>query len=240
MGKLDVDDSEIKSIIGNSINEVSCNFSPEWLSCAFMDKVIKEVQNLISKWNEAKNNANHYSDTNEQISNQKEPSVPRSSGGGSSSSSSGSFSGNGLVTNFGMNNLIVKTIQQGTKATIIETDNGSGYVKVRLEDGTEGYVSSQAIQIDSATSTTSTTLTATILATTNVYRIIPNMLYGVNTISPNTNATTEVISNNTEDNNVHLNNNGTGGVISFEKKSSKEVSDLIKKGFTDKEGEETL
>ena len=133
MGKLNVDDSEIKSITGISISEVSGNFSNEWLSCTFIDNVIKEINSLISSFNQVKGEANNYTDTNEEISNQPEPTVPHSGGGsGHGSSSNGSdakFFTTGLVNNY--SNLPDSTYRSNGKVIYRKTltsSSNSNYV----------------------------------------------------------------------------------------------------------------
>ena len=44
------------------------------------------------------------------------------------------------------NSEIVTSISSGTTVEILESDNGTGKTKVRLEDGTEGYVSTSSLQ----------------------------------------------------------------------------------------------
>ena len=73
MSKIDVDDNDIQAITGISISEVSGDFSPEWLSCQFMDSVINGINNLISGWEQAKSKVASYVSVNDEISNQNEP-----------------------------------------------------------------------------------------------------------------------------------------------------------------------
>ena len=211
MGKLDVDDSEIKSITGISISEVSGNFSNEWLSCTFIDNVIKEINDLISSFNQVKGEANNYTDTNEEISNQPEPTIPHSGGGsGHGSSSNGSdakFFTTGLVNNY--SNLIIKNVPKGSKVVILEVDDGSGWIKVKLEDGTEGYIQKNYIQIENGT------YNGLIIETTNILSSKPSGLY--NAFSNTTNNT----------------------VLTTSKKGSFDTATFSRK-ISSQEGEETL
>ena len=160
MSKVDVDDNEIKSITGISVSEVSGDFSPEWLSCNFINNVISEINSLIGSFNEAKSKADSYTNVNEEISNQEEPYVPQSSGGhhNSSSDSSSNSSSTYSISNANFDrattvgsstsNVVVANAIKESKVTIIEADDGSGWTKIQLEDNTQGYVPTKYIQIE--------------------------------------------------------------------------------------------
>ena len=227
MGKLDVDDSEIKSITGISISEVSGDFSPEWLSCTFMDNVIKEINSLISSFNQVKSDANNYTDSNEVISNQPEPPVPSYGGGSGSGGHNSLASGagsSGVVTMAGMNinNLAMKSVTTGTKITIVEVDDGSGWTKIRLEDGTEGYVQTQYLQIENDNTN------GTITQTVNILPIKPG---GVSNHGVSTN--NDIVNSNENETETIV------GTISTPKNSSQETATIMKNLVSD-EGEETL
>ena len=183
MGKLDVDDSEIKNITSISISEVSGNFSSEWLSCTFIDNVIKEINDLISSFNQVKGEANNYTDTNEEISNQPEPTVPRSGGGSNHGSSLNSSGADFITTALGndYSRLIIKNVPKNAKIVILEADDGSGWIKVKLEDGTEGYIQTKYAQVEAGT------YNGLLIETTNILSSKPNGLY--NAFSNTTNNT---------------------------------------------------
>ena len=177
MSKLNVDENEIKNITQISVSEVSGSFSEEWLSGSFMDNVVKEINSLISSFGEAKSKAEEYLSTNDKISNQQEPIVPSSGGGGTGGSSSDGNSGSSLAaTQLGENtqggtSSFIKYLLKDSKVTILEVDDGSGWTKVKLEDGTEGYVETKYIQV------TDGSMNAIINNMTSLFSVKPQMNY---------------------------------------------------------------
>ena len=50
---IDVDEDDFTNLLGIVINEFNDNFSDEWISCDFMNKVQKELANLRKSWSNA-------------------------------------------------------------------------------------------------------------------------------------------------------------------------------------------
>ena len=235
MSKVDVDDSEIKSITGISISEVSGDFSPEWLSCNFINNVISEINSLIGSFNEAKSKADSYTNVNEEISNQEEPYVPQTSGGHHSSNNS-SHRDSSLYTvgnvefdrattiGSGMSNLVIANALKESKVTIIEVDDGSGWTKIQLEDNTQGYVPTKYIQIENDSE--SGILTSAV----DVLSIKPSVTYSDDLYNDEGTFVASSMVSGTKT---------TTGTYSTTKKSSPEIIDIMKRVSTE-EGEETL
>lgn len=180
MGKLDVDDSEIESIIGITVNTISEDFSPEWLSFQFMNSVINGVNGMVYSWNELKATAKHYITSNAEVSDQKEPDTIEP--GFSNTNLDNSYDptqltennnwqptvhndsaivntnthGLNIRTGKGTDTEIITSAAKGSTVTIIEKDDGSGWTKIRTSDGTEGYVATEWLKMNNKSLSSST------------------------------------------------------------------------------------
>jgi len=141
-----IDDEEIASLSGITINEAQGDFSAEWESYTFMDNIKKSVTSLIDAWGKAIANEKSYLNGTEVISNTPSPDLHEVS-----PEKRETNLGSGVVTadslrvraHKGYDQRTIAFLSKSDTVEIIKPDKGSGWTKVKLSDGTKGYVKTE-------------------------------------------------------------------------------------------------
>ena len=152
MTKVDFDDEEIQGFSSIIINEPVGDFSPEWESYNFMENIKKAVSSLANSLEEAKATEHNYTSVADKISS--DPHIEMLEIPDELEISNTSI-GTGMVTatslkvraGKGTDKKVLTYVSKDDKVEILEKDD-NGWTKVRLSDGTIGYVGSKYLDTD--------------------------------------------------------------------------------------------